>query len=205
MIIHSFSVLKKSQGFYFRRDKEFCHECRYCCTLMMCSYNEGTKIRNSNLFDNKTAANESIFDALTLFNNDQRMYKTNDYRCLKPVKDKPPEEWPYYEMQGFRAAKTLIELEKVKEIKYDNNFFNFEDPEVFRAFTNKHSGRQLWRKTYGFDFVSISKYRSHPVRAYQCIKNCYQAEYGKFANICRKSKGFFKCCLTKYDIFQDTY
>ena len=55
-------------------------------------------------------------DALLAFENDQRMYKKNDYRCLKPSNKTKPEQWAYYDMKGFRAAKTEHELEKVKEI-----------------------------------------------------------------------------------------
>ena len=47
------------------------------------------------------------------FGNDQRLFKRNDYRCLKPS-DKKPEEWTYYEMKGFRAAKTEEQLNNVQ-------------------------------------------------------------------------------------------
>ena len=140
---------------------------------------------------------DNYFDAIDGYKNDQRMYKQHDYRCLKPVKDNPAEEWPYYEMNGFRSAKAEEELRKVKEIKYDENFFNFEDPKVFRKFTSMKTGRKLWKQTYGFDFVSINKYSTHPIDAYQCIRNCFQASFAKFANNCRRKGGFFKCCLTK--------
>ena len=162
---------------------------------MMCKYKHGTKIKHSNRDRKKNG--DKYVDALSLFYNDQRMYKKNDYRCLKPVETKPPEKWPHYEMKGFRAANTEDEIRRVKEIPYDNNFFNFEDPNVFEAFTSRKMGRQLWRKTYGYDFISINKSPKHPVRAYQCIRHCFMAEYGNFANRCRKRGGFFKCCLAK--------
>ena len=136
-------------------------------------------------------------DALSLFSVDHFMYKQNDYRCLKPSTIQPPERWPYYEMEGFRAAKTEDDLEKVKEIKYDKNFFNFEDPKVFRGFTIKPGRRKLWRKTYGFDFASTSFYPTDPTAGYQCIRYCYQAEHAKFANQCREKGGFFKCAQAK--------
>merc|ERR1712079_141165 len=31
-----------------RRDKEYCHECRYCCTLSICTTAEGSRFLNSN-------------------------------------------------------------------------------------------------------------------------------------------------------------
>ena len=30
-----------------RRDKEFCHECRFCCTLSVCTNKDGTYFINS--------------------------------------------------------------------------------------------------------------------------------------------------------------
>ena len=161
----------------------------------MCTDQDGTRFKKiSNIPEEGDQVGK--IDAGLAFGTDQRMYKQNDYRCLKPKSTVKPGKWPYYEMEGFRTAKSKEELEKVKEYQYDNYFFNFEDPKVFKKKMKGKKGPKLWRKTYGFDFVSISKYRTHPVRAYQCIKNCYRAEYGKFANGCRKSKGFFKCCLT---------
>ena len=92
-------------------------------------------------------------DALSLFSVDHFMYKQNDYRCLKPSTIQPPERWPYYEMEGFRAAKTEDDLEKVKEIKYDKNFFNFEDPRVFDEMIRGKHREKIWKRSYGFDYV----------------------------------------------------
>ena len=122
------------------------------------------------------------------------MYKRYDYRCLKPLKNISSEKWPYYEMHGFRNAKTKKDLEQVKEIKYDKYFFNFEDPEVFKEMTSRKKGRRLWKRTYGFDFVSINKYPKQPVAATECHRYCFKAEHAKFARICRSNGGFFKCC-----------
>ena len=33
---------------YFRRDKEYCHECRYCCTLSVCTTAAGTIYLHTN-------------------------------------------------------------------------------------------------------------------------------------------------------------
>ena len=38
----------------FRRDKEYCHECRYCCTLSVCTIAEGFAKGNFYLNSNKT-------------------------------------------------------------------------------------------------------------------------------------------------------
>ena len=116
---------KRNLRLFCRRDKEFCHECRFCCTLLMCTLKDGTVKKKSKIVLHRKL-DEHYFDAIVGYNNDQRMYKQYDYRCLKPVKNQPPEKWPYYEMHKFRAAKTEKEVKEVKEIKYDKNFFNFE-------------------------------------------------------------------------------
>ena len=36
--------------FYFRREKAFCNECRYCCTLPFCSYKENDSEDNLHLY-----------------------------------------------------------------------------------------------------------------------------------------------------------
>ena len=35
---------------------------------------------------------------------DMNMYKSNDFRCLKPKKGVPYEKWPHYEMTGYRQT-----------------------------------------------------------------------------------------------------
>ena len=91
----------------------------------MCTLKDGTVKKKSKIVLHRKL-DEHYFDAIVGYNNDQRMYKQYDYRCLKPVKNQPPEKWPHYEMHKFRAAKTEKEVKEVKEIKYDKNFFNFE-------------------------------------------------------------------------------
>ena len=61
------------------------------------------------------------------------MWKNYDFRCLKPKKGLKPEDWPHYEMNGYRAAKTKEELNNVMEIKFDKYFFNFEDTKIFKV------------------------------------------------------------------------
>ena len=136
-------------------------------------------------------------DATFGYFNDMRIFKQNDYRCLKASDSVKPEKWPHYEMKGYRDAKTKEDLENVKEIKYNKYFNNFEDPEVFKEMFDTKKGPKLWQKTYGFDFLSFNHRRKQPVMDYYCFKYCYKEEHGKFARNCRKNGGFFKCCLAK--------
>ena len=48
-----------------------------------------------------------------------RMYKYPDYRCLKPKPGLPSSQWPHYDMEQHRAAKSVEELNKVDEIPFD--------------------------------------------------------------------------------------
>ena len=82
------------------------------------------------------------------------MYKGYDFRCLKPKAGMSSEKWPHYEMHAFRAAKTREELIKVEEIPFDKYFYNFEDPEVLKSFTDgSDKGLKLWKSTFGFDWA----------------------------------------------------
>ena len=58
-------------------------------------------------------------DAKTGYLVDMKMYKAPDYRCLKPKEDLPSSEWPHYDMEQHRAAKTTEDMEKVGEIPFD--------------------------------------------------------------------------------------
>ena len=99
-------------------------------------------------------------------------------------------------MHGFRNATTKEEFDQIKEIIYNKNLDLF-DPEVFKNITRKLYGRKILKELYGYDFVSINKYPKQPVTDYQCLKHIYQAEFGSFANKCRRKGGFFKCCLQR--------
>ena len=130
------------------------------------------------------------------YSTDMRMYKSYDFRCLKPKDGVPIEKWPHYEMHGFRAAKTEKELDKVKEIPFDKFFFNFEDPNILKAMTDgTEKGLHLWKQTYGFDWADWSLGHGANVSFYENRKHCLLAEYGKFAQECKKKGGFFKCCI----------
>ena len=108
-------------------------------------------------------------------------------------------------MPEFRAAKNKEELRKVEEVPFDKNFLNMEDPKVFKAMTDPKKGPKLWKKTYGMDFVdflpvvNFTAVQGQTIYApsfYTVYKNCLGAEYGKYAEECKKKGGFFKCCMT---------
>ena len=116
-----------------------------------------------------------------------------DYRCLKPKNGIPSEQWPHYEMDGFRAAKTEEDLENVLEIPFDKYFFNFEDPEVLNTMTNgKDSGLEMWKKTYGFDWAAWVPGNGMQVDRYKRNKHCLEAEYGSFAQERSPDSLFFR-------------
>jgi hypothetical protein len=127
----------------------------------------------------------------------KKLWNDQDYRCLKPKKEVKPEKWPHYEMGGFRLAKTNGELQDVREIKFDKNFFNLEDPKVWEKFVDKKKGPKLWKKTYGFDFVSIVNQKNGDSNNTICYIDCYKAEKRSFARKCKKRGGLFKCCVIR--------
>ena len=104
----------------FRRDKEFCHECRYCCTLSICTtkYGSSFKFSNESVTEGKEEGSYSgTINAAMGFLTDMRMYKTFDFRCLKPNPKVPSKNWGHYEMHGYRAAASKEELgRKIKLI-----------------------------------------------------------------------------------------
>ena len=162
--------------------------------------------RNGTIFNDKGKLEEEYnkegrIDARIAFANNQRMFKQNDFRCLKPISFIEPRKWPYYDMEGFRAAKSKKELQNVKVIKYDKYFFNFEDRGIFKKMMDIKRGQKKWRKTYGFDFVSFNNLRNQPVTDYECIKYCYKSERGKFARKCKKDGGLHKCCMERLVTF----
>ena len=161
----------------------------------MCTNQDGTRFKNTSNIPEEGGQVGKI-DASLAFLIGQRMYKQKDYRCLKPKGKVKPEKWPYYEMEGFRTAKSKEEFKKVKEYRYDNYFFNFEDPKVFKKMMKGRKGRNLWRKTYGFDFVSLNQKPNQIVKHQECYEYCFKAERRRFANHCHKDGGLFKCIKT---------
>ena len=96
-----------------RRDKEFCHECRFCCTLSVCTTPDGSYFMDSAVLNRNDS---QVITAKIGFQTDMRMYKAPDYRCLKPIPSMHSSKWPHYDMIGFRAAKTKQELGIFDEI-----------------------------------------------------------------------------------------
>ena len=200
---------KKDGGLFkccIRRDKEYCHECRYCCTLSVCTMkDEVTYYHFTNNSLGTAVAENHITDAPDAahgFSTDNRLYKNYDFRCLKPKSGVDSSKWPHYEMKGFRKANTKKELNKVQEIPHDINFFNFEDPKVFKEFT-KGKDTQIWKKTYGFDKTFRVDGKGSNARLDTCYEHCIRAAHKKFAKKCNKFGGFFKCCIyaTRLDQF----
>ena len=182
-----------------RRDKENCHECRYCCTLSVCTKKKGySTYKHSNATLEGVRAKGAKKGAPTVvmgYSTDARMYKSYDFRCLKPKAGVPIEKWPHYEMEGFRAAKSQKELDAVEEIPFDKYFFNFEDPKVFKSMTDgSKNALSLWKKSYGFDWADFTQGEGAVVKLRKIYKHCLQAEYGDFAKKCKKEGGLFKCC-----------
>ena len=155
----------------------------------MCTSKDGTIFKKTG---NITAERnkEGTMDAAVHFDIHERLYKKNDYRCLKPDSKRKPEKWSHYKMEEYRSAKTEEDLKKVKEIKHDKYFFNFEDPEIYKQIMDVKKGPKIWKKTFGFDFVSLDMF------SFKCHRYCYKAEKRKFAKKCRKKNGFFKCCFS---------
>ena len=83
-----------------RRDKEKCHECRFCCTLPMCTYPPGHE--DNTWFDGldniELKSQDNIFKADDIFFSIEHIYEGYDYHCLKPDSHKDPTKWRYYEL-----------------------------------------------------------------------------------------------------------
>jgi hypothetical protein len=212
-----FAKTCKSKGGLFkcciRRDKRSCHECRYCCTLPMCTMPPGGKeyTEFDGLEDLKLESQKNVLKANDLFFSTEHIYKDDDYHCLKPDSHKKKEKWRKYEMEKYKEAYSPETLESVPTFKYDNKLYNFVDPEVFKSFTkNERSGRKNWRKTYGFYYTKqipgfyAGKYNETLV-AYKCLKKCTEMENSNFARQCKKDGGYFKCCGSYWwlDMFEE--
>ena len=130
-------------GFFkccIRRDKRGCHECKFCCTLPMCTYPPGG--RDNTVFDEKISLeeNQSLLKAKNIFWSHEIIYKNYDYRCVKPYSHKDPKKWHMYDMEPFRHAHNSKVFKLVPSYEPDNKMFNFEDPKVFKRFV-KSKGR----------------------------------------------------------------
>ena len=179
----------------FRRDKEFCHECRFCCTLSVCTSKKGTVYKGSTNLEKQQNEHQEINSKFG-FETDLKMWKYNDFRCLKPKSNAKAKNWPHYEMNGYRNAKNEDKLERVQEIKFDKYFFNFEDPKILKQMTKGKKREKIWKKTYGFDFVAFNDKENSRSFQLPCYINCLKAERKRFARKCKKKGGLFKCCMS---------
>jgi len=187
-----------------RRDKRGCHNCRFCCTLSMCTHPPGG--RDATTFDEKIRINEiqTLVKAKNIFWSHEVIYKNYDYRCVKPFSHSDPEKWHYYDMEPFRNAYNAKTFKQVPSFKYEYSKFNFEDPKVFKKFTkSRESSKKYWRKSYGFKYSytipgpKLGKKKNLP-STIACIKKCLKLESSKFAQNCRKKGGVFKCCVSDF-------
>ena len=80
-----------------------------------------------------------------------------------------------YEMHDYRRASSEKQLKEVDQFKYDNNFFNWEDPKVMRYFTKStNSSKRAWKKTFGYPYVSVISWdgKNGPTNTTKCFKKC---------------------------------
>ena len=197
-----------------RRDRGSCHECRFCCTLPMCTTPPGGIDHTT--FDSASdimlKTHNNTISAGEIFFSTNYIYKNPDYFCLKPYSNKDPKKWHKYELEGFRKASDKDQLKKVRTFKYDNNLNNFVDPKVLKTFTKSEKiGRKIWRDTYGYQFTrQVPGYYSFKenktVDLSPCLKKCVKFENSKFAKSCKKNNGLVKCCITfwRLQVFEET-
>ncbi|XP_023340610.1 uncharacterized protein LOC111710724 isoform X2 [Eurytemora carolleeae] len=193
-----------AQGGFFkcciRRDKANCHECRYCCTLLMCTRKIGSGFHTDFTSLNGTklvvdSQSEGIQQAKELFFTSSSMWKLPDYRCLNPESDPDPLKWGHYDPFSFSEAITKEELSKAVTFPYDKRFMNFEDPEVVKEMLDTKELEKKWKEVYGFDFAHLGFDGS------ERLLDCVKAESSEFAKKCKKNKGFFKCCSNAWNLY----
>ncbi|XP_023345922.1 uncharacterized protein LOC111714920 [Eurytemora carolleeae] len=192
---------KNDEGYFkccVRRDKANCHECRFCCTLLMCTLRIGGNETYTAFSAYEMHANTTLQDSKDENENKAKedfylpshMYKQPDYRCLNPDSNEDPTKWGAYNPNQFAIALSKKEQEKVTTYPFNNRFLNFEDPEVLKYMTGKNK-TQKWREVFGYDFASKQGDSG------DVLKNCIKAESSKFAKKCKKRGGLFKCCVAK--------
>ena len=155
--------------------------------------------------------------ASELFLSVQSIYEKWDYRCLVPNSHKDPTKWKTYDMHAFRIAFSKEALDKVQTFKFDPNFNNFIDPKVLKEYA-MHPKR-TWKKSYGFPFTRTVYWDGKDTTTgdasscwWQCAKLvrnvlnkpfnklCCRQEVSKFARVCAKNGGFFKCCVSVWNL-----
>ena len=134
-----------------RRDRRFCDECRFCCTLPICVRSPGGE-EGTDFDDYHLELHDQVhetFLAEELYFSHHHRFKTEDYYCLKPYSHKDPAKWKQYDMEEYRAAYTEDALDKVHTYKHDVRLNNFADPKVLKAFTKKEKkSLKAWKETY---------------------------------------------------------
>ena len=82
MLVQSISIISFNNVHFMshRRDKVFCHECRFCCSLSVCTNQHGTYFRQSSE-KNLTGSSNKALGAITGYSLDMELYKKPDYRC----------------------------------------------------------------------------------------------------------------------------
>ena len=185
-----------------------CHECRFCCTLPMCTYSPG--YQDSTIFNINQSLElknqKNTISAGELFFSSSHIWMSDDYYCIKPDSHKNPKKWRRYDMIGYRQAFNKTQLKKTATFKFDKYLNNMVDPEIFKDFTkNKKKARKFWKNTYGLQYMSSFK-PTEPINITACIKKCVKMEKSHFAKKCKKIGGYFKCCINPWDlwIFENT-
>jgi len=126
---------RSKKGFFkccVRRSSGGCHECRFCCSMFMCSFSERdgkvrTEISELMAIRKTTSAAELYFPD---FIAPAKSYE--NFGCLNPRSHDEPEQWGTYDPQELNSAMTEEELESVKTYKYERMFENYEDPQVIK-------------------------------------------------------------------------
>ena len=204
----------KSDGGFFkcciRRDKRSCNECRFCCTLPMCTKHPGG--REATTFDIDATIDHKqenyTFNAVDIFFSEDYIYKKDDYQCLKPDDSTDPKVWRRYDVNDFRKAYDEETLAKATTYRYNNHLHNFVDPKVMNAFTkSEKKGRKLWKKAYGLQYTKRMEGFHHSgnlsikrQNLFPCLKQCLKVEQSTYGKFCKKKNGFLKCCVKPFRI-----
>ena len=122
----------------------------YQCPFLLLIYTfKGPDKKYLKSFQNRKKYNST---AEQLFFDENPKYKNQDYRCIDPNSHSDPRQWGSFDMQEYRAAESKEEMKKVSIMRYNKNFNNWKDPQVFNAFVT--DPRKLWQQTYGLPYAS---------------------------------------------------
>merc|ERR1711915_729872 len=193
----------RKQGGYFkcciRRDTAACHECRFCCSLLVCTFKDGNG-EPTNRYEKEFETGSKDIRALsrTLGSGLGDPF----YGCYKPEEKRvDPASWGLFDLDSFYDTTDKVENYKEgKAEKFDKNYMNFEDPEVLREMTEPENEEgevtKTWQKTFNVDFAAVG------ADSGKCVLNCEEARKGKFAEDCHKNNGIFKCCMRIWELYE---